>query len=152
MKKILLASAVFSVALMAGAPSFAIDSTGCGLGSMAWRGQSGMVPQVLAVTTNGLFGSQTFGITTGTSGCDPEGRITGGTQRMLLAFVENNMEQIAMDVAAGNGETLETMAGIMNVDAKTLASKTHNQFAVLFPSADVEAVDVTLKLFEIMKA
>jgi len=152
MKKILLTSVVLGVAMIISAPSFAIDSTGCGLGSMAWRGQSGMVPQVLAVTTNGLFSSQTFGITTGTSGCDPDGRITGGTQRMLLAFVENNLEQIAMDVAAGNGETLDTMAGIMNVDAKTLAAKTHSQFAVLFPSADVEAVDVTLKLFEIMKA
>ena len=152
MKKILLTSAVFGAALLVSSASYAVDSTGCGLGSMAWRGQSGIVPQILAVTTNGIFGNQTFGITSGTSGCDPNGRITGGTQRMVLAFVENNMEQIAVDVAAGKGETLDTLAGIMNVDSAVLAEKTHQQFAALFPNQDVDAVDVTLKLFEIMKA
>jgi len=152
MKNILLASVVLGVSLMLSTPSKAIDSTGCGLGSMAWRGQSGIAPQVLAVTTNGSFGNQTFGISFGTSGCDPNGRVTGGTQRMVLAFVENNVEQIAMDVAAGEGETLETLAGIMNVDSAVLAEKTHQQFAMIFPNQNVDAVDVTLKLFEIMKA
>jgi len=152
MKKILLASAVFGTALFLSAPSQAVDSTGCGLGSMAWRGQSGIVPQILAVTTNGTFGNQTFGITSGTSGCDPNGRVTGGTQKMVFAFVQDNMEQIAMDVAAGKGETLETLAGIMNVDADVLAERTHMQFAAIFPNDNVDAVDVTLKLFEIMKA
>ena len=152
MKKILLASVVMGASLLCSTSSFAIDSTGCGLGSMAWRGQSGIVPQILAVTTNGLLGNQTFGITSGTSGCDPDGRVTGGTQKMVLAFVEDNMEQIAMDVAAGEGETLETLAGLMNVDSETLATRTHQQFAALFPNQDVDAVDVTLKLFEIMKA
>lgn len=152
MKNILLASVVLGAALIISAPSEAIDSTGCGLGSMAWRGQSGIVPQILAVTTNETFGNQTFGITSGTSGCDPNGRITGGTQRMVLAFVENNMEQIAMDVAAGEGETLETLAGIMNVDSKVLAEKTHQQFAMIFPNQDVDALEVTFKLFEVMKA
>ena len=152
MKNILLASVVLGAALVISAPSKAIDSTGCGLGSMAWRGQSGIAPQVLAATTNGISSNQTFGITFGTSGCDPNGRVTGGTQRMVLAFVENNMEQIAMDVAAGEGETLDTLAGLMNVDSAVLASKTHRQFAMIFPNQDVDAVDVTLKLFEIMKA
>lgn len=56
---------------------YAIDSTGCGLGFIVWRGERGVAPQILAVTTNGTFGTQTFGITSGTSGCDPNGRITG---------------------------------------------------------------------------
>ena len=152
MKKILLASAFMGAAMIMSAPSYAVDSTGCGLGSMAWRGQSGVVPQILAVTTNGTFGNQTFGISFGTSGCDPHGRVTGGTQQMVLAFVENNMEQFAMDVAAGEGETLETVAGLMNVDSASFAETAHQQFAFLFPNQDVDAVDVTLKLFEIMKA
>ena len=112
MKKILLAS-VFGGMMMFSAGANAVDSTGCGLGSMAWRGQSGRVPQILAATTNGLFGTQTFGITFGTSGCDPNGRITGGTQKMVLAFLENNMEQYAMDAARGQGETIDTLAGIL---------------------------------------
>lgn len=153
MKKTLLASVMLGAAMFISAPADALDSTGCGLGSMAWRGQSGIIPQVAAVTTNVIFfGNQTFGITFGTSGCDPNGRVTGGTQKMILAFVENNMEQFAMDAAAGEGETLTTLAGILNMDEKTVASKTHQNFAVLFPHENVDAVELTLKFYEIMKA
>ena len=149
MKKILLAS-VFGGMMMFSAGANAVDSTGCGLGSMAWRGQSGRVPQILAATTNGLFGTQTFGITFGTSGCDPNGRITGGTQKMVLAFLENNMEQYAMDAARGQGETIDTLAGIMNVDSEKLGEVSKQNFAFLFPDQDVQTVDVTLNLFTIM--
>lgn len=151
MKKIYLAAMAVSAMLMS-APAHAVDSTGCGLGSMAWRGQRGIGPQVLAVTTNGLFFTQTFGITFGTSGCDPDGRVTGGTQKMVLAFMENNMEQFAMDAAAGQGETLDTLAGIMNMDKEIVAQKTKDNFNVIFASANTDAVDVTLKFFEVMKA
>ena len=130
----------------------AVDSTGCGLGSMAWRGQSGVVPQILAVTTNASFGNQTFGISSGTSGCDQNGRITGGTQRMVLNFLENNMEQYALDASRGEGETLDTLAGIMEVDKNVLATKVHDNFALIFPHDDVDAVEVTLNLFKVMNA
>lgn len=86
MNKILVASLMLGAAVMLSTPAQAIDSTGCGLGSMAWRGQSGILPQVAAATTNGTFGNQTFGITFGTSGCDPNGRITGGTQKWYWPF------------------------------------------------------------------
>ena len=151
MNKILVASLMLGAAVMLSTPAQAIDSTGCGLGSMAWR-QSGILPQVAAATTNGTFGNQTFGITFGTSGCDPNGRITGGTQKMVLAFLENNLEQFAMDAAAGEGETLTTLAGIMDMNEADVAAKTYQNFAVLFPNENVDAVDVTLKFYEIMKA
>lgn len=149
MKKIM--GAVVLTAVMSLATSaHAVDSTGgCGLGSMAWRGQSGIIPQVLAMTTNGLFGSNTFGVTFGTSGCDPNGRITGGTGRMMLAFLEDNMEQFAMDAAAGKGETIETLAGMMNVDSETLGRDLQQNFAYIFDNDNVEVADVTLKVMEI---
>ena len=134
MKKVYLASAMMGAAMILAAPAQAVDSTGCGLGSMAWRGQRGIGPQVLAATTNGSFGTQTFGITFGTSGCDPDGRVTGGTGKMVLAFMENNMEQFAMDAAAGRGETIETLAGIVNMDSEKLGELTKENFAVLFPN------------------
>ena len=152
MKKIYLLSAVAAGVLVLSTNAGAHDSTGCGLGSMAWRGQSGIVPQVLAVTTNGMFGTQTFGISTGTSGCDPNGRVTGGTGRMLLAFLENNMEQFALDASSGQGETLATVAGILNVDEGSLAVKLQNNFGVLFASNDIDAVDLTLAVMSIAKA
>lgn len=150
MKKILGLALVLALASMSNANAY--DSTGCGLGSMAWRGQSGLLPQILAVTTNGTFGNQTFGITFGTSGCDPNGRISGGTQKMVLSFLENNMEQFAADAAAGEGETLTTLAGIMHMDADYVASKTYQNFAYLFDDENIDVVDLTLKFYEIMKA
>ena len=135
MKKFLGTMAVLSVVCLAGT-AHAVDSTGgCGLGSMAWRGQSGVIPQSL-----------------GTSGCDPNGRVTGGTGRMTLAFLQDNMEQFAMDAAAGRGETIETLAGILDVDSETLGKEVQQKFAYLFPNDNVEAADVALKVMEIAKA
>ncbi len=152
MKKNLLLSAVFAVALLAGAPAKAIDSTGgCGLGSMAWRGQSGIIPQVLAMTTNGIF-LNTIGVTLGTSGCDPNGRVTGGTGKLVLAVIENNMEQFAMDASAGKGETIDTIAGLLDVDSAELGAKAQKNFAYLFTDENVEAVDLTLKIMELAQA
>ena len=72
MKKLL------AVALLAGTAGVAMadDNTGCGLGTMIWAGQSGPIFKSFAVTTNGTSGNQTFGITTGTLGCDSNGAIT----------------------------------------------------------------------------
>ncbi len=152
MKKIL-TTAIVCAGLSIATSAHAVDSTGgCGLGSMAWRGQSGIIPQSLAMTTNGFFGSNTFGVTFGTSGCDPNGRITGGTGRMMLAFLQDNMEQFAMDAAAGRGETIETLAGIMNVDSKTLGEEVQKNFAYIFPNDNVEAVDVTMRVMEVAHA
>lgn len=150
MKKIILTSMISGM-LVVSANAFAVDSTGCGLGSMAWRGYKGIGPQVLAVSTNTTF-SQTFGITFGTSGCDPEGRISGGTQKMVLAFIENNMEQYALDASRGSGETIDTLAGILNMDKSVLGAKSQQNFATLFPNENVQAVEVTLSLFEVLKA
>ena len=152
MKKILTA-VVLCAGLSLATSAHAVDSTGgCGLGSMAWRGQSGIIPQSLAMTTNGFFGTNTFGVTFGTSGCDPNGRITGGTGRMMLAFLEDNMEQFAMDAAAGKGETIETLAGIMNVDSKTLGEEVQRNFAYIFPNDNVEALDVTIRVMQVAHA
>lgn len=149
MKKLYLS--VLAVGLMAfTSNASAIDSTGCGLGSMAWRGQSGIAPQVFAVTTNAT-GSQTIGITFGTSGCDPNGRVTGGTGKMMLAFLENNMEQYAMDAAAGHGETIVTLAGILNMDSEKLGEMSKQNFATLFPNENVDAVTLTLNVMEMVK-
>ena len=151
MKKVYLLS-VACAALLAANNAQAIDSTGCGLGSMAWRGQSGMAPQILAVTTNGIFGNQTFGITFGTSGCDPNGRVSGGTQKMVFNFIENNMEQYALDASRGEGETLDTLAGILNMDKNEFAKKSQQHFAAIFPDSNVDAIYVTQQIFAMLKA
>lgn len=152
MKKSLVFGALFAASVCFSAPAEAIDSTGgCGLGSMAWRGQSGIIPQVLAMSTNHTF-LDTVGVTLGTSGCDPNGRITGGTGKMVLAVIENNMEQFAMDASAGRGETIDTIAGILNVDSEKLGAAAQQNFATLFTDENVEAVDLALRIMELANA
>lgn len=80
-------------------------AAGCGLGSLVFGDQPGAV-QILASTTNGTVGSQTFGITFGTSNCgDPV--VGGGGARM---FIEGNQEMLAKDAARGSGETITTLS------------------------------------------
>ncbi len=147
MKKFLAAAAF--VAAFSASSAFAVDSTGCGLGSMIFRGQRGLAPQILAVTTNGSFGTQTFGISTGTSGCSQNGTISGGTGRMF-AFLENNMEQFAIDAARGRGETIETIAALTGTAADKAGDIIKENFAFIFDSHDVSAVTVTLKVSELL--
>jgi hypothetical protein len=59
------------------------------------------------------------------------------------------MEQFAYDAAQGNGETIKTVAGILNVDENTLAVKIQDNFGVLFASNDVDAVDLTLSIMQL---
>lgn len=149
MNKILLASLMVGGAFLISAPVNAQDNVGCGLGAMAWKGESSTVANILAATTNVSFGTQTFGISSGTSGCEQSGRITGGTGRMSLAFIENNMDQFAMDASVGHGETIDTLAGILNVDSEKLGQISKENFAVIFSNENVDAVSVTLALLEL---
>ena len=147
MKKFLVLSvfaAVFSVS-----QAFALDSTGCGLGSIIFKGQAGTSPQLLAVTTNGTLGTQTFGISLGTSGCDQNGRVSGGTGR-IFAFLEKNLEQFAVDAARGQGETIDTIAALTGKSSDKVGEVVKENFAFIFNSHDVSAVTVTLKVSELL--
>jgi hypothetical protein len=78
---------------------------GCGLGSLIFEPNSGFT-QVFAATTNGTFGTQTFGITSGTSNC--AGRSGGSAS--AKAFVETNRVALARDIARGQGETIDSLS------------------------------------------
>jgi len=90
---------------------------GCGLGSMVFGDQPGIV-QALAATTNGLFATQTFGITTGTSNCTAGGAVAKAKERQ--AFVEVNYNQLSRDTARGSGEYLAAFSTLLgcNVSAQ----------------------------------
>ena len=94
--------------------SFAADNTGsCGLGSKVFAGQSGIAPQVLAITTNGTSGNQTFGITSGTLGCSQNGTVQSNWKTAM--FIDGNKERLARDMSRGSGESLDSLAQLMGV-------------------------------------
>ena len=71
MKKLaVLVVAVFTVMVFVGVGFADQQNYGCGLGSMMFEGQDGLLSQTCAATFNGSFYSQLFGITTGTSKCN----------------------------------------------------------------------------------
>jgi hypothetical protein len=140
-KKILAAAAV---AAMPFAPAAIADTdVGCGIGSILWEGQTGKVSHILAATTNGSSGNQTFGITFGTLGCDGTDKVTS---RMKLAvYTDENLDQLMVDASRGAGESLDVFMELYGVDASqrdAMAAKIQDNFAAIFPNEDVNAEDV----------
>lgn len=149
MKKITLAAAILG--LLASGAAVADDSTGCGLGTMLFDGKSGAGFQVLAVTTNGTLGNQTFGISSGTLGCDSDATITSNAKMSM--YVGNNMESLAQNMSVGGGESLTTLADMMGIapaDRAAFYTATQTHFNQIFPTADTQAKDVVSNLHAMM--
>lgn len=120
---------------------YANENTGCGLGSLIIKNQNTVVLQVLAATTNGTSGNQTFGITSGTSNCDKPSNFVSNDK--LNKFVSENMDELAMDISSGQGETLTTVAKLMNVeDTKAFSSKLQSNFTNIYTSENVTSANV----------
>lgn len=127
------------------------NNVGCGLGTIAWEGQSGQGPQILAATTNGTFGTQTFGITSGTSGCARGGRVYRPDE--LAAFIGPNMDRFVQEMAAGRGETLASAAdliGIDDADRDAFYAAAQRNFGRIVPSETATAADVAVSFNAVM--
>lgn len=114
------------------------NDAGCGLGSMLFKEQQ-PVHQILAATTNGTFGNQTFGITTGTLGCTSGGLIKTSKEREV--FVATNLRAIERELAAGNGQYALSLASLSGCGAKSeeFLSMAKARYGKLFPTAQVDA-------------
>jgi hypothetical protein len=147
--------AAIAVLLMAGT-ALAADSSlkgsgrygaaGCGLGSLVFQDQPGMV-QIFAATTNGTFGSQTFGITSGTSNCGPA-MTAQGTRN----FVDANRDALAKDMSRGQGETIGALSHLAGCkDAGLVGTALQSSFKSIFPSEKVSTDEVTAKLLQTLQ-
>jgi DUF3015 family protein len=147
-----IAAVLFAVPAAADQTSAAIRGTGrygaagCGLGSMAFGDTPGAV-QILAATTNGTVGSQTFGITTGTSNCGP-GLFSAGTQN----FVEANREALAKDISRGQGESIGALT-VINAcqDSAAVGAALQKNFKTIFPSDATSNEDVTKAIIQTLE-
>ena len=146
MKKLLVIALLASSSI-----AMADDDVGCGLGSMVWAGQSGIVPKLLAGTTNGYAG-QVFSVTTGTFGCKSDGVIS--SRARLSMFMGTNSERLARDMSVGQGESLNVLADLMGVKEqdKALFFKTTQQhFSVIFSDQNQKVGDVLAALQQVIK-
>lgn len=138
MKKTLLIAAATTLLTTA---SFANTNTGCGLGSDIIKNQDSVLMQVFAVTTNGTSGNQTFGITSGTSGCAKPAKFVSNDR--ANEFVAGNMDVLALDISNGQGEALSTLATLLNVaNPDTFATVLQANFDKIYTSSNVNSADV----------
>lgn len=98
-------------------------AAGCGLGSMVIGSKPG-AQQVFAATTNGTFGSQTFGITSGTSNCGDHGLLNLSKEREI--FAQENYTSLIKEMAQGKGENLSTLASLYQCPAEA-----HGEFGAM---------------------
>ncbi len=122
-------------------PARALLASGCGLGSMVIE-KNHKVGQVASATLNGSFGTQTFGISTGTSGCTTDGTLMG--EREQQAFAEANLQNLEHDMASGGGEYLSAFSTLLGCDPKLtsqVASFAQQNYSSTFPTENTSASD-----------
>lgn len=150
MKKLLIA------AVLAGASTTAMadaaGGNGCGWGNALLEGQSGLPMHLLATLTNGTSYNATFGMTTGTNGCNTNGKL--GYDGKSFVMAPGMMDEIAANAAVGEGEALNALAVLLGVKAEDRAAfmeLTRANFQKLFPSANVTSGEFVATLHDLMK-
>ena len=129
---------------------------GCGLGKLAWmdfKHQKNIAPQVFMAITNGTFGSTTFGISSGTSGCTNDGTVMA--QEKANVFAAMNFENLSQDMARGEGEHLASLATLMGVPEEHQAeffTLTQERYTTLIRSGEKTPVAMLTALHDAMQA
>jgi hypothetical protein len=137
------------IALAAGTPD---TGPGCGLGKELWKNFPNAKTkgaQILIATTNASFGTQTFGISTGTLGCTDDGR--WWAEQKATMFAELNADALAQEMAQGSGEHLASMATLLGVPQpqhETFFAMAQGRYAALSLAGDLSATAMVKTLNE----
>ena len=146
MKKLL---AGFALSLLITGSAFAAgqarSNVGCGLGTLIFenKADNSVVLQALQATTNGTSGTQTFGISSGTSECQQPSKVVQNEK--LNHFVRANMDNLAKEIAMGKGETLDTfveMLGVESSQGDAFKAKLQANFSSIFTSEKIVLAEV----------
>lgn len=153
-KKVVMLSVAVLFGMQAGLAMAANPDTGpgCGLGKLAWsdyKRQKDIAPQVMMATTNATSGSQTFGISSGTSGCTNDGKIMGDSKTIM--FAELNFENLSQEMARGHGEhlaSLATLMGVPNDRHGVFFAMTQERYASLVKAGEASPVAMVKAIHE----
>lgn len=151
MKKIISYTAIAATALTLSTTSHA-ENTGCGLGTTLFDGNKGVIPNILAVTTNGTSGNQTFGITSGTLGCNPNATVRSSFK--LSSFADENLNELAADTAKGQGAYLEVASQIIGVQEdhkEHFFTVMQDNFSNIFENENTTTNMVVSSISDVMK-
>jgi hypothetical protein len=135
--------------VVAASPALADNDVGCGVGTMLMEGNTGVGYKLLASCTNGIT-FQSISITFGLVNCDGTGTVTA----QLNHFTGSNIDQLAADMAQGEGETLTAFSTLLQVapqDRDAFGSFTQSNFAALFPSDTTTAGELLENLDRLLR-
>lgn len=157
MKNILLVLLASCSAAQATAQGYGM--AGCGLGSIVTKelnwGNDHM--QIFAATTNGTAGSQTFGITAGTSNCGTAASpglrkgVEGERRAERQVYLRYNLAQVKADAARGEGEYIAGLADLFGCRGPFtgsyagFAQLSQSQHAKIFTSDQPEVVNANFE-------
>jgi hypothetical protein len=126
------------LALPISAAQAANDGAGCGLGKVVLGGKSGVGTNIGAGILNMTSGNQTFGMTSGTLGCDTSTTVQNESKERDV-FVASNIDNLSVDAAQGQGNYLASLAHIMAIeeqDKNSFYSLTQNRYEDLFVNSE----------------
>ena len=148
MKKIL---SICIVSIFLSASAVFADNVGPGLGRMVLKGQRGKVMELIGTFLNGICANGTFAITKGT--LDYKDGASIGMNEEVKNFVAKNMDNLATDMAKGDGEYLDTLAALMEIaDKAEFNSKMKANFSNIYTSYGVSAEQVAENIFKVMQS
>jgi hypothetical protein len=147
MRKLPMAAALFLVfTISSSALAAGYGAAGCGFGGSVIE-DNRVLPQIGAWFLNSLLGNQTFGITSGTSDC---GQKKGGiTEKDQTLFVEINYHSLAKEMAAGEGEGLQTLSGLLGCpeqEARGFAAFTKQNYPSIFHGGNLTPAEMLSSL------
>ncbi|MBI3994605.1 MAG: DUF3015 family protein [Nitrospirae bacterium] len=140
----LLIAMLVSLTFASSALAAGYGAAGCGFGGMLIK-ENKILHQIGAWFLNGLLGNQTFAMTSGTSDC----KNVLSAQTEQNQFVENNYGNLAKEMAAGEGENLNTLAGLMGCPTERLgsfASFTKENYASIFTGDETTPTEMLTAL------
>ena len=143
---VFVAAAVMPALLLAGGGNHPM--AGCGLGYLLLsHDDNTKVKQILGATTNGTFGTQTFGISSGTSGCTEDGAVK--LAKAAEVYAEVNFDSLRREMAAGQGEYVNAFASLLGASDANRPALLHmfqERYQALFPSAQTTSAEMLSSL------
>ena len=152
MKRLLVLSVVLG--MLGGLPGLLGQAlANCGPGPLVMQKNKGSLLQSFGATTNATFlPTQTFAITSGTSGCSNSGIIIRDAEQRF--FVAVHLENLSREMAQGGGSHLDSLASLMGCRTESyarFAGLTQRRFGALFPTVTVQPAELLASLKQEMR-
>jgi len=148
MKKFpLLVAMLVSLLFASSAFAAGYGAAGCGWGGKVIGKNNDQLAQLGATILNNVSTNQSFAITSGTSGCGKSGLVTAESEQTL--FVANNYHSLVKQMAAGEGEDLATLAGLLGCapdKAGQFGSFTQRNYGSILTSAEATPSEMLTSL------